>query len=104
MTIQLAGTKGYNQPLQHWRTTMINRPESVGQAWRIMIQQEAEIILLRAALQEIANEDFRGNRSTGSQKAFRALEKANARKADYNDSSLGSSSPANHEADGLERD
>jgi hypothetical protein len=83
---------------------MINRPESIGQAWRIMIQQEAEIILLRAALLDIAKEDFRGNRPSGSQKAFRALEKANAREVDYNNSGAGSSSPTNHETDGLARD
>jgi hypothetical protein len=69
-----------------------------------MIQQEAEIILLKAELRGIAEEDFRGNRSTGSQKAFRALEKANAREVDYNNSGVGSSSPVDHEADGLERD
>ena len=30
--------------------TMIKRPESIGQAWRIMIQMEAEIKALRGKL------------------------------------------------------
>ena len=38
-----------------------------------LVGYEATIGLLKDALEEIANEDFRGNRSSGSVKAYQAL-------------------------------
>ena len=40
-----------------------------------LVSYEATIGFLKDALQEIADEDFRGNRSSGSVKAFNALKK-----------------------------
>lgn len=45
-----------------------------------LVSYEATIGLLRDALEDIANEDFRGNRSSGSVKAFNALKQMGWRK------------------------
>lgn len=45
-----------------------------------LVSYEATIGLLRDTLEDIANEDFRGNRSSGSVKAFNALKQMGWRK------------------------
>jgi hypothetical protein len=44
-----------------------------------LVSYEATIGFLKDALAEIADEDFRGNRSSGSVKAYNALKRINAR-------------------------
>ena len=54
--------------------------EKIDKLTTTLVSYEATIGLLRDALEEIADEDFRGNRSSGSVKAFNALKQMGWRK------------------------
>ena len=54
--------------------------EKIDKLTTTLVSYEATIGLLRDTLEDIANEDFRGNRSSGSTKAFNALKQMGWRK------------------------
>jgi uncharacterized coiled-coil protein SlyX len=62
-----------NKTIHEQTSELFKLEEKIDKLTTTLVSYEATIGLLRDALEDIADEDFRGNRSSGSVKAFNAL-------------------------------
>lgn len=73
-------TREADNACMDWHFKCEELEEKIDKLTTTLVSYEATIGLLRDALEDIANEDFRGNRSSGSVKAFNALKQMGWRK------------------------
>lgn len=69
-----------NKTIHEQTSELFNLEKKIDKLTTTLVSYEATIGLLRDALEDIADEDFRGNRSSGSVKAFNALKQMGWRK------------------------
>jgi hypothetical protein len=74
-TIREAFTAGANWAVKEYEKEIQQLKQRLDKSTDKLVSYEATIGFLKDALQEIADEDFRGNRSSGSVKAYQALQK-----------------------------